>query len=44
MIRPQQGKIGTTKGFKELKIRILVEKVTKGMTKLREAVGSLLIR
>ena len=30
MIRSQQGKTGTTKSFKELEIRIFVEKSDKG--------------
>ena len=34
MIRSQQGKTNTVKGFKELKVRILVEKSDKGYDKI----------
>ena len=39
MVRPQQGKTGTVKGFKEMKIRILVEKGNKRNGKIEGSNG-----
>jgi len=39
MIRSQQGKTSTAKGFKELKIKILVEKSNKGNGKIERSNG-----